>query len=131
MLILSVVCLYVQKWHLADARWRCRERRLVGSRRDCRGERDVGVRTSRGDQLIWRGQRGGADLMTLVLGHHTLLWRLPEWILRIYVVGWRRYCRTCLRAYGLAFRMRRSWSSVWGFCRHGGPSCDKQQWLRR
>jgi hypothetical protein len=78
-------------WHLTEARWICRERRFVESQRDCHGGRDFSVRTPWCDQLIWRGKQGGTDLMTLVLGHHTLLRRLPEWILRIYAVGWRQY----------------------------------------
>jgi hypothetical protein len=87
MLILYVVCVSVQMWHLMGARWCCRERWLVGSRRECRGERDAGVRTPRCDQLILRGQRGGISLMNLVLGHHMLLRRLPEWTLRTSAVS--------------------------------------------
>jgi hypothetical protein len=73
-------------WHLAGARWICRERRLVESRRDYCMERDVGGRMPRGDQLSQRGQRGGTGSMTLVQGHHTLLQRRPEWIMMIYAV---------------------------------------------
>jgi hypothetical protein len=78
MLILYVVCLHMKMWHLAGTRWSCRERRLVRRQRDCHREREVGVRMPWGDQLHQRGQRGDVGLMTLVLGHHTLLWRLSE-----------------------------------------------------
>jgi hypothetical protein len=42
-----------------------------------RGERDVNVRMPWCDLLSQRGKRGDVGLMTLVLGHHTLLRRLP------------------------------------------------------
>jgi hypothetical protein len=112
MMILSIVGLYVQMWHLAGTRWSCRERQLIRSWRDCRRERDVNVRMSWCDLLSWRGQRGDVGLMTLVLGHVMLLQRLAEWILRTYAIVWRQCYRMCLRAYGLASRMRVSWSNA-------------------
>jgi hypothetical protein len=73
-------------WHLADARWRCRERRFSERQRDGRVERDVDRMRPQGDQQSLRGQRGGVGSMTLVRGHHTLLRWWPELILMIYAV---------------------------------------------
>jgi hypothetical protein len=106
-------------WYLVGARWSFKVLWLVRSWRDYHGERDIEMRTLRHNLLSQRGQRGDVGLMTLVLGHHTLLWRLPEWILRTYAIVQRRCYRMCRRACGLASRMRVSWSSVWGFRRHG------------
>jgi hypothetical protein len=76
--------------------------------RDFRVERDVDGIRPWGDQQSLRGQRGGAGSMTLVRGHHTLLWWWVELILMIYAIIWRQCYRMCLRACGYASRMRDS-----------------------
>jgi hypothetical protein len=73
-------------WHLAGTRWRCSKCQLGESRRDDRGERGGGGRISWVDQQSPRGQQGGIVSMTLVQGHHMLLWQQSEWNLMIYVI---------------------------------------------
>jgi hypothetical protein len=77
--MIFVCCfVHVQIWHLAGARWSCRERRFSESRRDCHVERGVGEDEAAGPPAEPERARGGADMMTLVRGHHMLLRRQPE-----------------------------------------------------
>ena len=76
----------MQIWHLAGTRWSYIEHRFSESQGDLHVERGADGMRLQGDLQSLRDWRGGADLMTLVRGHHMLLWKQPTEIWMIYAV---------------------------------------------